>query len=518
MRVLLDTNIIIHRENHRVTNYTIGHLYRWLDKLNHDKIVHPFSIEEMKKYDDSDTQKAFEIKLQAYNVLRTIKEPDDHFLASIGTPIRSPNDRIDNFLLYEVYLGRVDILITEDRQLRQKAHKIGLSEKVVSINEFISRATAENPELVEYKMLAVQKICFGNVNIDDVFFDSFRAYYPEFDRWFARKCDEEAYICRNDLGEILGFLYLKIEREDENYSDIAPPFKPLRRLKIGTFKVESTGFRLGERFVKIIFDNAMQCGIDEIYITLFNDSPELAALVSLLMSWGFTEYGTKKLGEKYEKVFIKKLREYDNKNGLKWNFPNIHFNVNKFILPIYPQYHTSLLPDSKLNNENNVDFLGSEPHKYALLKAYITWAELNGVKPGDLILFYRIGPADSNKKYTSVLTSLAIVEQINGDIKSEEELFKTCQNRSVFSAEELHEFWIKHCSHIKVIRFIFVKSLTKRLTLEYLWNSHIITAPSGPRPFTQLNDSQYLEIMRDSMTEVRYFETGGKNESTSSIN
>ena len=40
----------------------------------------------------------------------------------------------------------------------------------------------------------------------------------------------------------------------------------MRRLKVGTFKVESTGFRLGERFVKIIFDNALQRNVDEIYV------------------------------------------------------------------------------------------------------------------------------------------------------------------------------------------------------------------------------------------------------------
>ena len=39
MRVLLDTNIVIHRENHRISNYSIGHLFNWLDKLNCEKII-----------------------------------------------------------------------------------------------------------------------------------------------------------------------------------------------------------------------------------------------------------------------------------------------------------------------------------------------------------------------------------------------------------------------------------------------------------------------------------------------
>jgi rRNA-processing protein FCF1 len=33
MRVLLDTNIIIYCENKKVTNYSVGHLFRWIDKL-----------------------------------------------------------------------------------------------------------------------------------------------------------------------------------------------------------------------------------------------------------------------------------------------------------------------------------------------------------------------------------------------------------------------------------------------------------------------------------------------------
>ena len=45
MRALLDTNIIIHRENKKVTNYSIGHLFRWLDKLKYDKVIHPYSVE-----------------------------------------------------------------------------------------------------------------------------------------------------------------------------------------------------------------------------------------------------------------------------------------------------------------------------------------------------------------------------------------------------------------------------------------------------------------------------------------
>lgn len=179
---------------------------------------------------------------------------------------------------------------------------------------------------------------------------------------------------------------------------------------------------------------------------------------------------------------------------------------NKFILPIMPQYHTTLLPDSQLNSENRIDFLGREPHRYALQKVYISWASTNGAKPGDLILFYRMGLPGENKKYKSVVSTIAIVDEIIENIGSEENLLSLCQNRSVFSVDELKEFWRKHRYNLKILKFIFVKSLSKRLTLGYLWEHNIIAAPGGPRPFTPITDEQFDMIVKDSETEITYVE------------
>lgn len=67
-----------------------------------------------------------------------------------------------------------------------------------------------------------------------------------------------------------------------------PSFLPKRRLKIGTFKTESTGFRLGERFLKIAFDYAALANIDEIYVTMY---PSVGGLKELLENWGFIYWG-----------------------------------------------------------------------------------------------------------------------------------------------------------------------------------------------------------------------------------
>ena len=160
------------------------------------------------------------------------------------------------------------------------------------------------------------------------------------------------------MGQILSFLYLKVEGPTENYFDITPPLKPKKRLKIGTFKVVSNGVRLGERFLKIIIDNAIQYKVDEIYVTIFEKRDEQKRLINLLEEWGFTRYGSK--GD--ESVFIRDFSPMFNKRKPKLSYPFISTNTNIFLVPIYPKYHTELLPDSYLKTEEPNAFLENEPH------------------------------------------------------------------------------------------------------------------------------------------------------------
>lgn len=117
-----------------------------------------------------------------------------------------------------------------------------------------------------------------------------------------------------------------------------------------------------------------------------------------------------------------------------------------------------------------------------------------------------MGAHGENKKYKSVVSTIAIVDEIIENIRSEDELLSLCQNRSVFSVDELKEFWSKHRYNLKILKFIFVKSLTKRLTLGYLWEHDVIAAPRGPRPFTAITDAQFDMIVQDSETEIDYVE------------
>lgn len=503
MRVLLDTNIIIYRENKKMTNYSIGHLFRWLDKLKYDKLIHPLTKKEIAEYQYADPTEAMTLKLDAYQELKTQAPMAEQVAVFTATTDKSENDRVDTALLNEVYQGRVDLLITEDKRLRRKAELLGLGNKVLSINAFLTVATSENPDLIEYKALAVQKVTIGTLDVRNDFFDSLRNAYVGFDAWFSRKCDEDAYICRDDIGQLLGFLYLKTENEDENYSDISPRFRPKKRLKVGTFKVVATGFRLGERFIKIILDNAIEQIVDEVYVTLFEDRPELETLATLLSRWGFENYGAKT--STGETVLTKQMKQYLPELSPRQNFPNLVYGVQKFILPILPQYHTSLLPDSILRNENESDFLAKTPYRYALQKVYISLAPERNIHPGDIVVFYRNG-VQGNAGHTAVLTSVAIVEEAISGFASKEEYMSHVQNRSVFTNDELEQFWRQHRGKQIVLKFIFVKSFAKLPILKFLWDTDIIAFPNGPRPFTRISDEQFNMILNEAQTDLgRYW-------------
>ena len=451
MRVLLDTNIVIYRENKKMTNYSIGHLFRWLDKLKYDKLIHPLTKKEISEYHYADPAEAMTLKLDAYQELKTqaplAKQVEE--LAVIMD--NNENDSIDTVLLNEVY----------------------------------------------------QKVPIGSLDVNNEFFDSLRAAYEGFNTWFNKKCDEDAYVCLDDNGQMLGFLYLKPENVDENYSDISPIFPRKKRLKIGTFKVDATGFRLGERFVKIIFDNAIEQDVDEIYVTMFDNRPELETLATLLARWGFESYGVKE--STGEKVFTKQMKQYLPELSTRENFPNLKRDTQKFIMPILPKYHTSLLPDSILRNENENDFLAKTPYRYALQKAYISFAHERNIHPGDFVVFYRNG-VPGNAGHTAVLTSVAVVDEAITNFKTKEEYMGYVQNRSVFTNEELEEFWHKHGSNQIVLKFIFVTSLNKRPVLKFLWDENIIEFPQGPRPFTRITDRQFDRIMDEAQTDLsRYW-------------
>ena len=499
MRVLLDTNIIIHREAGKGINPDIGYLFHWLDKLKITKCIHPISVEELNRNKDADTVKTINIKIQNYTQLKTLAPLNDIIRKVSAEFDVTENDRSDSIILNEVYSGRVDILISEDKKIHIKAKQLNISEKVYKIDTFLEKVTAENPELVDYKVLAVKKVFFGDVNLNDEFFDSFREDYIGFDDWFNKKSDETSYVCfQNEV--LSAFLFVKVEELEENYSDITPLFDRKRRLKIGTFKVTSNGYKIGERFLKIVFDNAIKQKVNEIYVTIFNNRPEQSRLIALLEEWGFIYHGIKSTVNGDEKVYTREFNReiFVDIENPKLSYPFLSKKSDVYIVPIYPEYHTELFPDSILRTESPQDFIENEPHRNAISKVYISRSHERGLKSGDLIVFYRTGGL-----YAGVATTIGVVESVITNIVDESAFIALCRKRSVFTDTELKQHWNYSKSNRPfIVNFLYVASLTKRPNLKWLNENGVIPdIKDMPRGFRKISREDFINITKYSFNK-----------------
>lgn len=498
MKALLDTNIIIHREASKVINQDVGILYRWLDRVKYIKCVHSLTISEIEKYKNQQTVETFQIKLDSYEHI-DIPSPLQAEVLKVSNKIDlNDNDKNDTQLLNEVFVGRVDILITEDKKIHTKARDLDIEDRVFTIDSFLEKTFAEHPDLVNYKVLNVQKLKFGRINLSDDFFSSLKEDYFGFDKWFIKKFDEEAYITVNsNNGLLLSFLYLKVEGNDENYKNISPAFAPKKRLKVGTFKVINNGFRLGERFMKIIFDNALKNKVDEIYVTIFDKRDEQRRLIDLLEQWGFVLWGKK---DDNELVYVRDFSKKTDEKHLKQCYPFVSRNNNRFIVPIYPDYHTELLPDSILNTESPEEFIEDFPHRNGINKVYVSRALTPHPKSGDILIFYRTGGY-----YKSVVSTVGVVKEVKYDFKDENDFVLYCQKSSVFPEDQLRAMWRYQSSKPFVVRFLYVYSFPHRINMKELIDLGVLGGVNDPpRGFKPITKEQFNNILKATKSDESF--------------
>lgn len=500
MKVLLDTNIIIHREAERASNVAIGQLFFWLDKLKFVKCIHPITVLELNKYKATEANRVMNIKIESYVQLKHQAIIGD-IVGSLSKEIdRNDNDDNDTRLLNELYENRVDLLITEDRKIHHKAEILGIASRVFRIQSFLEKSIDENPELPNYKVLSVKKVDFAEVDLKDSFFDSFRGDYLGFDKWYNSKAESPCYVCYNN-NELAAFLFVKIEDETENYSDISPAFSPRKRLKIGTLKVAANGFKIGERFLKIIFDNAHLNKVDEIYVTIFDKRPEQMDLIEMILEWGFVKHGTKETENGVENVYV---RTFGKKfpvsiENPKLTFPFISKTSEKYIIPIRPEYHTELFPDSINTREDVRRYIDNEPHRNRISKAYITHVYNVDLKVGDVVLIYRMGE-EPPKRFSSTVTTVCIVESVKKEFKNFEDFYACCNRRTMLTKEELEKNWwnLKTNYRPVIINLLFAHSFpTPKPTLNDLIDLKVVQdVNSAPRGVSKISDKQFNDLVR----------------------
>lgn len=312
---------------------------------------------------------------------------------------------------------------------------------------------------------------FKDVDIEDPFFDSLKNNYSEFCEWFRKKGEEQAYVFEDERGDLSGFLYLKTEKGE--VTDAAPPLPAKHRIKIGTFKIDAHGTRLGERFIKKSIDHALGEGAEEIYVTIFE---EHSKLVNLFIKYGFQKASTKTTQNGEELVLVKTINQVQG--DILKDYPLISLRDNDlYLLGIFPKFHTRLFPDSKLIADGP-DMVQDVSHTNSIHKVYLTSMKgVDSLKKGDVLVIYRTNDGKGPAHYRSVASSICVVERYRhiSEFFSYSQFQKYCSAYSVFTDKELESFWDskKYCH---IIRFTYNVALKKRLPRKDLIDNNIISS------------------------------------------
>lgn len=344
--------------------------------------------------------------------------------------------------------------------------------------------------VLEYKQ-------FKDIDLNDPFFDSLKKDYKEFEVWFLSNSDRYAYVQYDENHLIESFLYFKLEYN--MIDDVNPIIYAERILKIGTFKVNAHGTKLGERFIKKSLDFAICNNVDVCYVTVFEHQE---SLIKLLQTYGFIHKGEKVTKNGKELVLVKDLNEFGN--DVRAQYPLINSkNHNKYILSVYPKYHTMLFPDSILNNES-VDILEDVSHTNSINKIYVSrMYNLRSVKKGDILVIYRTADTGRLAKYSSVVTSVCVVEEVKvqSEFKNFEEFYEYANRYSVFDKNDLLYWYTQGGCY--VIKMTYNIALSKRLIREKLIDDFGISAYDY-WGFMKLTDSQFNDIITYGGANKRY--------------
>ena len=185
-------------------------------------------------------------------------------------------------------------------------------------------------------------------------------------------------------------------------------------------------------------------------------------------------------------------------------FPYIAASARKFVVPIYPAYHTELLPDSILNTETPEDFEENKPNRNALSKVYISRSYERDLRAGDIIVFYRTKSPDGPAWYTSVATTIGVVQDVIDDIPDLRTFLAVCRKRSVFSDAELKKHW-DYSPKSPVRREFSVRLfVAEAAESEKLDEIGMVKASAAPRGFARISDESFEKLLKVSNANTRF--------------
>jgi L-amino acid N-acyltransferase YncA len=423
------------------------------------------------------------LKWRQWKHLSSIRARGDLLSRADYSEPLSRNDAVDLAMLAALDNNAVDLLVTEDKRLRDHAEAAGLGTRTLSILgaiEYLKKLFGEPVALpTVHRRLAYQ------INVEDPLFESLREDYGEFDEWWT-KVSSEHRMCltiENESGDIEALSVLKVEGSREYGLEG-------HVLKICTFKVAATaeGAKRGELVLKALFHYASELDVDQMYVTVFDHH---AGLVGLFEMFGFEQLGIRSsLGEL---VMVKSRlipRDVSGYTPLGFNRlfgPPAVLVERAFIIPIQPKWHDILIPEARQQGR----LFGEDPSGNAILKAYLSRSLITQLAPGDLVIFYR----SLDRK---AVTVIGVVEET---IRSRDpiDLRRFVGSRTVYSDSAIVEM----CEAGDVLAILFRQDrcLSSVWPLSLLQENQVVSA--APQTIQQVSSVKGLTWLREQLNAPR---------------
>lgn len=449
----------------------------------HQLLYHPASVDDIRRDVNVDRRNRTLARLGQYTRLQPGPPCPQN------TPQTSANDACDNEILYALERNAAHALVTEDQRMHRKARDLGLSDRVYfiqSADDWLRRlhepgdVQLPNIDDVELHALAGQ--------LDGPFFDSIRLAYPGFNDWFRRKAREgrRAWVYRDGASLAIAAICIYAVQTDESITDAGQVLDG-DALKLCTFKVGDTvrGRKVGELFLRAAFHYATTHRCEWIFLHANNE--QQAHLKNLIEDFGFVYSGL----YQEDGVYVK-AHPVDP--------PAIHMNpfeylrafyphymsgedIQKFIVPIQPQFHEILFPDYQAPRHALPE---GHPQRHvgnAIKLAYLCHALSKRPRPGDIVLFYR-------SHDMCAVTTLGVVESYEWS-DSADEIARIVSRRTVYTDNQIEEM---AQAETKVMLFRLIGHFDNPLTFTDLRRLRVVRG--FIQSITKISDESFSRILR----------------------
>lgn len=446
MRILIDTNILIHLEDNKVVDKVFYRFYQLAVTNKCEILYHPGCLKDLSRDNNKERKQILRSKLEKYIPMKNPAILDKNFSKSLGE--KNENDKIDNAQLFQLHKEYIELLVTNDKGIHKKAKQLNLDQKVLTSQQaykFLDKKYTLripiHPVLEHISVRALEE------DFQSEFFESLRKDYggEKFMTWIYKCAQQDRKCYRLKIeGSLSALLIYNIETiSDHNLDDISENVIKICTLKVGD---DALGLKLGELFINLMFQLAVHQKINYIYVTTYDKQQ---ALIYLLEKFGFFKHSEfeNSVGVN-ENIYVKSLRreQLNEIDGLALH-PFFRLNCNKFVIPIQPEYYKSLFKDGNLRTPSlfdKEDYGLEEIQGNTIIKAYISNSPITNLKPGDLLFFY------SSRKYKSIEPVGILIEHKR--VSDFEELWNLVKSKTVYEQSTLKK-WLEERKKLTVTIF-----------------------------------------------------------------